>query len=53
MFISILEELDNIIARLEKLERANEKPMEIDTNVHISSQSLKNLRAKIISLLRG
>ena len=53
MFISILEELDAVIARLEKLEQAAEKPMEIDADVRISSQSLKNLRAKIVSLLRG
>lgn len=51
-FISILEEVDNIIARLEKLEQTNEKPIEIDADVRISSQSLKNLRAKIVSLLR-
>ena len=53
MFISILEELDAVITRLEKLEQAAEKPMEIDADVRISSQSLKNLRAKIVSLLRG
>lgn len=53
MFISILEELDAVIVRLEKLEQAAEKPMEIDADVRISSQSLKNLRAKIVSLLRG
>ena len=53
MFVSILEELDAVIARLEKLEQAAEKPMEIDADVRISSQSLKNLRAKIVSLLRG
>ena len=52
-FISILEELDAVIIRLEKLEQAAEKPMEIDADVRISSQSLKNLRAKIVSLLRG
>ena len=53
MFISILEELDAVITRLEKLEQAAEKPMEIDADVRISSQSLKNLRAKIVGLLRG
>ena len=52
-FISILEELDAVIIRLEKLEQAAEKSMEIDADVRISSQSLKNLRAKIVSLLRG
>ena len=53
VLVSILEELDAVIVRLEKLEQAAEKPMEIDADVRISSQSLKNLRAKIVSLLRG
>ena len=53
VLVSILEELDAVIVRLEKLEQAAEKPMEIEADVRISSQSLKNLRAKIVSLLRG
>ena len=53
MFISILEELDAVIIRLEKLEQAAEKPMEIEADVRLNIQSVKNLRAKIISLLRG
>lgn len=53
MFISILEELDAVIIRLEKLEQAAEKPMEIEADVRLNIQSVKNLRAKIVSLLRG
>lgn len=53
MFISILEELDAVIVRLEKLEQAAEKPMEIEADVRLNIQSVKNLRAKIVSLLRG
>ena len=53
VLVSILEELDAVIVRLEKLEQAAEKPMEIEADVRISSQSLKNLRVKIVSLLRG
>ena len=53
MFVSIVEELDAVIARLERLEQAAEKPMEIDADVRLNIQSVKNLRAKIISLLRG
>lgn len=53
MFISILEELDAVIVRLEKLEQAAKKPMEIEADVRLNIQSVKNLRAKIVSLLRG
>ena len=53
VLVSILEELDAVIVRLEKLEQAAEKPMEIEADVRLNIQSVKNLRAKIVSLLRG
>ena len=53
MFISILEELDAVITRLEKLEQAAEKPMEIEADVKLNLQGIKNLRAKLANLLRG
>ena len=53
VLVSILEELDAVIARLEKLEQAAEKPMEIEADVKLNLQGIKNLRAKLANLLRG
>ena len=49
----VLEKYEALAARVEALEKKlQEKPIEVDANVTLNQKSVKDLRAKIMSLFR-
>ena len=46
------ERFEALAARIEALEQAQEKPLELEANVRLNEKSVKDLRAKIASLFR-
>lgn len=46
------ERFEELAARVEALEQAQEKPVEVEANVRLNEKSAKDLRAKIASLFR-
>ena len=46
------ERFEELAARVEASEQAQEKPVELEANVRLNEKSAKDLRAKIASLFR-
>ena len=46
------EQFEALAARVDALEQAQEKPVEVEANVRLNEKSVKDLRAKIASLFR-
>lgn len=48
----LLEKLETLETRIAQLEEAQEKPVEIETNVKLNEKSANDLRKKIINLFK-
>ena len=46
------ERFEELAARVEALEQAQEKPIEVEANVKLNPKSIKDFRAKLMSLFR-
>ena len=46
------ERFEAFAARVEALEQAQEKPIEVEANVKLNPKSIKDFRAKLMSLFR-
>ena len=51
-FMVFAEQFDALAARVEALEQAQEKPVEVEAKVRLNEKSVKDLRAKIASIFR-
>ena len=51
-FVMLVEQVESLAIRIEALEQAQEKPVELEANVRLNEKSAKDLRAKIAGLFK-
>ena len=51
-FVMLAEQVEALAIRIEALEQAQEKPIEVEANVKLNPKSTKDFRAKLMSLFR-
>ncbi len=52
ILMNMLEKQNELAVRIEKLEQEKEKPLELEANVKLNPQSVRDIKAQIMNLFR-